>query len=144
MIRGPLCRVKVRLEAPLPNTNGVRTEIQGCHIWQTLVVISTDPAGHDHVRARGMHDLRYVASALYFVKINSVVSSTITFIAQACVTLPPYTKDMSSRSIWLGGMLLGQFLSLLQMFALAFPNCPSSVRFIYVISHLLTKYSLHL
>jgi hypothetical protein len=63
-----------------------------------------------------MHDLRDIATALYFVKINSIVLSTITFVAQACPTLPLYTKDMSARSIQLGGMLLGQFLSLLQMF----------------------------
>jgi hypothetical protein len=63
-----------------------------------------------------MHDLRDVATALYFVKINSVVSSTITFIAQACVILPPYIKDMPVNSIRLSGMLLGQFLGLLQMF----------------------------
>ena len=64
-----------------------------------------------------MHDLRDVAIALYLLKINSVVSSTITFAAQACVTLAPYTKDMAARSIRLGGVLLGQFLSLLQMFS---------------------------
>jgi hypothetical protein len=63
-----------------------------------------------------MHDLRDIATALYFVKINSVVSSTIMFAAQACATLPPYTKYMPVRSIQLGVMLLGQFISLLQMF----------------------------
>ena len=82
------------------------------------------PAGHDHMRARGIHDLRDVAIALYFVKINSVVSSTITFAAQACATLPPYTKDMSARSIWLNGMLLGQFLDLLQMFCSSLSKSP--------------------
>ena len=71
-----------------------------------------------------MHDLRDVATALYFVKINSVASSTITFAAQACATLPPYTKDMSARSIRLGGMLLGQFLSLLQMFCSSLSKTP--------------------
>ena len=68
------------------------------------------------MRVRGMHDLRDVATALYFLKINSVVPSTIRFAAQSCATLPPHTKDMPARSIWLGGMLLGQFLGLLQMF----------------------------
>ena len=63
-----------------------------------------------------MHDLRDVATALYLFKINSVVSSTITFATQACATLAPYTKDMAVGSIRLGGVLLGQFLSLLQMF----------------------------
>jgi hypothetical protein len=63
-----------------------------------------------------MHDLRDIATALYFVKINLVVFSTIMFAAQACATLPPYTKDMSARSIRLGDMLLGQLLDLLQMF----------------------------
>jgi len=75
-----------------------------------------DPTGCDHVRARGMHDLRDVATTLYFIKINLVLPSTIMFTAQACATLPPYTKDMPTRSIRLGGMLLGQFLGLLQMF----------------------------
>ena len=69
------------------------------------------------MRARGMHDLRDVATALYLFKINSVVSSTITFSAQACATLAPYTKGMAGGSIWLGGVLLGQFLGLLQMFS---------------------------
>ena len=64
------------------------------------------------MRARGTHDLRDVATALYFFKINSVVSSTISFAAQACVTLVLYTKDMVAGSIWLGGVLLGQFLGL--------------------------------
>ena len=68
------------------------------------------------MRARGMHDLRDIATALYLFKINSVVSSTITFAAQACATLAPYTKDLAAGSIWLGGVLLGQFLGLLQMF----------------------------
>ena len=68
------------------------------------------------MRARGMHDPRDVATALYLFKINSVVSSTITFAAQACATLAPYTKDMVAGSIQLGGVLLGQFLSLLQKF----------------------------
>ena len=68
------------------------------------------------MRARGMHDMRDVATALYLFKINSVVSSTITFAAQACATLAPYTKDMVAGSIRLDGVLLGQFLSLLQMF----------------------------
>ena len=63
-----------------------------------------------------MYDLRDVATALYLFKINSVVSSTITFAAQACATLAPYTKDMAAGSIRLGGVLLGQFLGLLQMF----------------------------
>ena len=47
------------------------------------------------MRARGMHDLRDLATALYLFKINSVVSSTITFATQACATLAPYTKDMA-------------------------------------------------
>ena len=64
----------------------------------------------------GMQDLRDVATALYFFKINSVVSSTITFVAQDCATLAPYTKYMAVGSIRLGGVLLGQFLGLLQMF----------------------------
>ena len=68
------------------------------------------------MRARGMHDMRDVATALYFFKINSIVSSTITFVAQACATLALYTKDMAAGSIRLGGVLLGQFLGLLQMF----------------------------
>jgi len=68
------------------------------------------------MRARGMHDLRDIATALYLFKINSVVSSTITFATQACATLAPYTKDMVAGSIRLGGVLLGQFLGLLQMF----------------------------
>ena len=68
------------------------------------------------MRVRGMHDLSDVATVLYFVKINSVVLSTITFVAQACATLAPYTKDMAAGSIRLGGVLLGQFLGLLQMF----------------------------
>ena len=68
------------------------------------------------MRARGMHDLRDVATALYLFKINSVVSSTITFAAQACATLAPYTKDMAAGSIRLGGVLLGQFIGLLQIF----------------------------
>ena len=76
------------------------------------------------MRARGMHDLRDVATALYFLKINSVVSSTITFAAQACATLPPYSKDMSVRSIRLGGLLLGQFLGILQMFCSGFSKSP--------------------
>jgi hypothetical protein len=62
-----------------------------------------------------MHDLRDVATALYFVKINSVVSSTITFATHACATLPPYTKYKLARSIRLDDMLLGQVLGLLQM-----------------------------
>jgi hypothetical protein len=45
---------------------GVRTEIQGRHIWQSGVVIFADPIGCDHMRARGMHDLRDVATALNF------------------------------------------------------------------------------
>ena len=64
-----------------------------------------------------MHDQWDVATALYFFKINSVVSSTIMFAAQACATLAPYTKDMAAGSIRLGGVLLGQFLGLLQMFS---------------------------
>jgi hypothetical protein len=67
MIRGPLWWVEVWLEALLPNTKGVRKEIQERHIWQSGVVISADPAGRDHVRARGMHDLRDVATALNFL-----------------------------------------------------------------------------
>jgi hypothetical protein len=63
-----------------------------------------------------MHHLRDVATALYFVKINSAILSTVMFVAQACATLPPYTKDMLTRSIWFGDMLLGQFLGVLQMF----------------------------
>ena len=69
------------------------------------------------MRARGMHDLRNVATTLYFFKINSIVSSYITFVTQACATLAPYTKDMVAGSIWLGGVLLSQFLGLLQMFS---------------------------
>ena len=64
-----------------------------------------------------MHDLRDVATILYFVKINSVVSSTITFTTQACATLASYTKDMAVGFIRLGGVLLGKFLGLLQMFS---------------------------
>ena len=71
-----------------------------------------------------MHDLRDVATTLYFVKINSVVPSTITFTAQACATLPPYTKDMPARSIRLDDMLLGQFLGLLQMFYFSLSKSP--------------------
>ena len=59
------------------------------------------------MRARGMHDLRDVATALYLFKINSVVSSTITFAAQAYATLAPYTKDMAAGSIRLDDVLLG-------------------------------------
>ena len=69
------------------------------------------------MRARGMHDLRDVATALYFVKINSIVPSTITFTAQACAILALYTKDMAVGSIRLNGVLLGQFLGVLQMFS---------------------------
>ena len=65
------------------------------------------------MRARGMHDLWDIATALYLFKINSVVLSTITFAAQACATLAPYTKDIATGSIRLGGVLLGQFLGLL-------------------------------
>ena len=83
-----------------------------------------NPAGHDHIRARGMHNQRDVATALYFFKINSVVSSTITFAAQACATLASYTKDMAARSIRLGGVLLGQFLGLLQMFCSSLSKLP--------------------
>ena len=71
-----------------------------------------------------MHDLRDVATALYLFKINSVVSSTITFVAQACATLAPYTKDMAAGSIRLGGVLLGQFLSLLQMLCSGLSKMP--------------------
>jgi hypothetical protein len=71
-----------------------------------------------------MHDLRDVATALYFIKINLVVLSTITFTAQACATLPPYTKDMPGWSIRLGGMLLGQFLGLFQMFCSGLSKSP--------------------
>ena len=67
------------------------------------------------MRARDMHDLRDVATALYIFKINSVVSTTITFAAQACATLAPYTKDMAAGSIRLGGVLLGQCLGLSKM-----------------------------
>ena len=74
------------------------------------------------MRARGMHDLRDVATALYLFKINSVVSSTITFAAQACATLVP--KDMAAGSIRLGGVLLGQFLGLLQMFSFSLSKTP--------------------
>ena len=76
------------------------------------------------MRARGMHDLRDIATVVYFFKINSVVSSTKTFAAQACATLAPYTKDMAAGSIWLGGVLLGQFLSLLQMFSSGLSKMP--------------------
>ena len=76
------------------------------------------------MRARGMHDLRDVATALYLFKINSVVSSTITFATQACATLALYTKDMAAGSIRLGGVLLGQFLSLLQMFCSSLSKSP--------------------
>ena len=71
-----------------------------------------------------MHDLRDIATALYLFKINSVVSSTITFAAQACATLAPYTKDMAAGSIRLGGVLLGQFLGLLQMFSSGLSKMP--------------------
>jgi hypothetical protein len=71
-----------------------------------------------------MHDLRDVATALYFVKINLIVSSIITFTTHACATLPPYTKDMSARSIRLGDMLLGQFLGLLQMLCFGLSKSP--------------------
>jgi hypothetical protein len=71
-----------------------------------------------------MYDMRDVASALYFVKINLVVSSTITFAAQAFATLPLYTKDMSGKSIRLGSILLGQFLSFLQMFCSGLSKSP--------------------
>ena len=71
-----------------------------------------------------MHDLRDVATALYLFKINSVVSSTITFAAQACATLAPYTKDMAAGSIRLDGVLLGQFLGLLQMFSSGLAKTP--------------------
>jgi hypothetical protein len=76
------------------------------------------------MRARGMHDLRDVATELYFVKINSVVSSTIMFAAEACATPAPYTKDMAAGSIWLGGVLFGQFLGLLQMFYFSLSKSP--------------------
>ena len=76
------------------------------------------------MRARGMHDLRDVATALYLFKINSVVSSTITFAVEACATLAPYTKDMAAGSIRLGGVLLGQFLGLLQMFSSGLSKMP--------------------
>jgi hypothetical protein len=72
------------------------------------------------MRARGMHDLRDVATALYLFKINSIVSSTITFAAQACATLAPYTKDMAAGSIRLDGVLLG----LLQMFSSGLAKTP--------------------
>jgi hypothetical protein len=68
--------------------------------------------------------MRDVKSALYFVKINSVISSTITFAGQPCATLPPYTKDMPAMSIWLNGMLLGQFLGLLEMFYSSLSKSP--------------------
>ena len=71
-----------------------------------------------------MHDLRDVATALYFVKINLVVSSTIMFAAQACATLALYTKDMAAGSIRLGGVLLGQFPGLLQMFCSGLSKTP--------------------
>ena len=71
-----------------------------------------------------MHDLRDVATALYLFKINSVVSSTITFATQACATLAPYTKDMAAGSIRLDGVLLGQFLGLLQMFCSGLSKTP--------------------
>ena len=76
------------------------------------------------MRARGMHDLRDVATALYLFKINSIVSSTITFAAQACATIASYTKDMAARFIRLGGVLLGQFLDLLQMFSSGLSKTP--------------------
>ena len=76
------------------------------------------------MRARGMHDLRDVATSLYLFKINSVVSSTITFATQTCATLAPYTKDMAAGSIRLGGVLLGQFLGLLQMFNSSLSKTP--------------------
>ena len=71
-----------------------------------------------------MHDLRDVAIALYLFKINSVVLSTITFAAQACAPLTPYTKDIATGSIRLGGVLLGQFLGLLQMFSSGLAKMP--------------------
>ena len=76
------------------------------------------------MRARGMHDPRDVATTVYLFKINSVVSSTITFTAQACATLAPYTKDMVAGSIQLDGVLLGQFLGLLQMFSSGLAKMP--------------------
>ena len=71
-----------------------------------------------------MHDPRDVATALYLFKINLVVSSTITFADQACATLAPYTKDMASGSIWLDGVLFGQFLGLLQIFCYGLSKTP--------------------
>ena len=76
------------------------------------------------MRARGMHDLRDVVTALYFFKINSVVPSTITFTAQAYATLAPYTKDMAAGSIWLGGVPLGQLLGVFQMFSSGLSKMP--------------------
>ena len=91
---------------------------------QILIVVPTNPTGRDHMRARGMHDLRDIATALYLFKINSVVSSIITFATQACATLAPYTKDMAAGSIRLDSVLLGQFLGLLQMFCSGLSKMP--------------------
>ena len=96
------------------------------------------------MRARGMHDLRDVATALYLLKINSVVSSTITFAAQACATLALYTKDMVTGSIRLNGVLLGQFLSRLQMFSSSLSKTPLLSYIPLLKFPLLTNYSLHL
>ena len=76
------------------------------------------------MKARGKHDLRDVATVLYLFKINLVVSSTITFAAQTCATLASYIKDMAAGSIQLGGVLLGQFLGLLQMFCSSLSKSP--------------------
>ena len=92
------------------------------------------------MRARGMHDLRDVATALYLFKINMIVSSTITFVAQACATLAPYTKDMAAGSIRHGGVLLGQFFSLFKCLASTFPKRPCSAIFLCASSHLFIKY----
>ena len=46
------------------------------------------------------------------------------FAAQACATLAPYTKDMVAGSIRLDGVLLGQFLGLLQMFCSGLSKMP--------------------
>ena len=104
--------------------------------WQILIVVPANPAGHDHMRARGMHDLRDVATALYFVKINSVVSFTITFAVQACATLPPYTKGGPYGSTV---YCLDNSSAFFKCSVPAFLNHPSSAIFLCASSHLFTR-----
>ena len=85
-------------------------------MWHNLVVISTGPVGHDHVGTKGMHNLRDVATALYFLKIHSVVATTITFTAQGHATLGSYIVNLPVWFIGLGGMLLRPTLNVVQMF----------------------------